>query len=148
MRPGERLAAAVVLSIVLLVGGTTGAAAYAWHHAGSVSIAIHESRPGGCDVDVELPAALINAAIALFPLPSDVELDTRLHELSPALRELAVKLAALPDAVLVDARDAQSTVRVEKSGAALRIKVVSPQERIEVTVPVASVCQLMRKLEV
>jgi len=53
----------------------------------------------------------------------------------------------VPDVVLVDVKSDRGTVRVEKSGPDLVIRVVSPGERVEIAVPVESVRRLMRKLE-
>jgi hypothetical protein len=147
MRSGERLALAMILGLCVLVGGTAGATAYAWHRAGSVRIAIHETAPGGNDFAMELPGLLVNAAIALCPVPSDAELNARRVDLTPVLRAVASHLATLPDAVLVDASGDGGTVRIEKSGADLLIRVVSQDERVEISVPVESVRKLMHKLE-
>jgi hypothetical protein len=146
MKPGERLALAIVLGFVLLVGGTTGAAAYAWHRGGSVRIAIHESGPAGSDVSLSVPGVLVNTAIALCPVPDDAQLNTRLREISPALGEVASRLATLPDAVLVDIKSEDETLQVEKLGSELLIRVNAPNERVEVAVPIASVRKLMEKL--
>ena len=100
---GERLALAVILGLGVVACGTAGAAAYAWQRAGNVRIAIHENRPGGDDLSLSLPGLLVNAAIALCPVPADAEFHARLHDMAPALREVAMRLDAMPDAVLVDA---------------------------------------------
>jgi hypothetical protein len=147
MRPGERLALAVVLGLGVVAFGTAGAAAYAWQRAGTVRIAIHETRPGGDDLSLRLPGLLVNAAIALCPVPADTELNARLHDVAPALRAVAQRLDAMPDAVLVDAVSDDGTVRVEKSGQELVIRVVCPRERVEITLPLGSVRQLLTKLE-
>jgi hypothetical protein len=147
MRSGERLALSIVLGLGILAFGTAGATAYAWHRAGSVRIAVRETGQGGQDFSLQLPGLLVDAAIALCPLPADAEFNARLTELSPALRAVASRLATLPDVVLVDARSERGRVRVEKSGPDLVILVVSPIERVEVSVPLESVRLLMRKLE-
>lgn len=147
MRSGTRLALAISLGLVVLVGGSTGAAAYAWHRAGSVRISVHEAGRSGSDLKVTLPALLVNTAIAVCPVPNDLKFNARLHELSPALRAVAARLETLPDVVLVDVKDHDGTVRVEKSGGELLIRVVSREDRIDIAVPVDSVRQLMEKLE-
>jgi hypothetical protein len=147
MKSGERLALAVILGLCLLVGGTAGATAYAWHRAGSVRIAVHENGPGGNDFSMRLPGLLVNTAIAFCPVPEDAELNERLVEIAPVLREVAGRLATLPDAVLVDVKGEGGTVRIEKLGPDLVVRVVSPTERVEIAVPVESVRRLMRKLE-
>jgi hypothetical protein len=148
MRSRTRLAVAIALGLLVLVGGSTGAAAYAWHRAGSVRIAIHEAGPSGSDLSLTLPALLVNTAIAVCPVPKDVALNARLHELSPALRAVAARLETLPDVVLVDVKSHDGIVRVEKSGGELLIRVVSREDRIDIAVPVESVRQLMQKFEV
>jgi hypothetical protein len=147
VKSGERLAAAIVLSLVILIGGSTGAAAYVWHRAGNVRIAIHESGPGGTDISVSLPGVLVNGAIAIFPLPQDAELNARLQEVTPVLRAVASRLSTLPDVVFVDVRDRGETVRVEKLGSELLVRIVNANDRIEIAVPIESVRRLMRRLE-
>lgn len=147
MRSGERLALAIILGLAILVGGTAGATAYAWHRAGSFHLAVHETGPDGNDFSITLPGLFVNAAIALLPIPADDELNARLAEITPALRAVASQLASMPDAVIVDAKDADGTVRIEKSGGNLLIRVSSEGERVEVAFPIESVRRLMRKLE-
>ena len=147
MRSGERLALAVILGLGVLACGTAGAAAYAWKRAGNVRIAIHENRPGGDDLSLTLPGLLVNAAIALCPVPADAELHARLVDMAPALREVASRLDTMQDVVFVDVANDGSTVRIEKSGMDLVIRVVCPEERVEVAVPIGSVRQLLRRLE-
>ncbi len=147
MRSGERLALAVILGLGVVACGTAGAAAYAWQRAGSVRIAIHETKPGGDDLTLRLPGLLVNAAIALCPVPADAEFNARLHDVAPALRAVALRLDTIPDAVLVDVTGDGGTVRVEKSGQDLLIRVVSSDERVEIAVPLGSVRRLLTKLE-
>jgi len=148
MKPGERLALAVVLGLCVLVGGTAGATAYAWQRAGSVRIAIQESGPDGDALALRLPGLLVNAAIALCPIPADADLNARLIVLAPVLRDVASRLATLPDVVFVDVKDEGGTVRVEEVGHDLVIRVVSPVERVEVAVPLDSVRRLLKRLDV
>ena len=147
MRSGERLSLAILLGLGVLVGGTAGATVYAWHRAGNVRIAIHETGPGGSDFSMRLPGLLVNTAIMLCPVPTDAEARAHLVEIAPALRAIAARLNTLPDAVLVDLKHEGSTVRIEKSGDDLLIRVVSAEERVEIAVPVESVRRLMKKLE-
>jgi hypothetical protein len=147
MKSGERLALAIVLTLGVVVGGTSAAAAYAWRRAGNVRIAIHESGPSGQDLSLSLPGLLVDSAIALCPMPGDPAVKARLKELGPALGAVASRLSTLPDVVLVDVRDDGGTIRVEKSGSDLIIRVVSREDRVEVAVPLESVRKLMQKFE-
>jgi len=147
MKSGERLALAVILGLGVVACGTAGAAAYAWQRAGSVRIAIHETRPGGDELSLRLPGLLLNAAIALCPIPADAEFNARLHDVAPALRAVASQLDTIPDVVFVDVTSEGSTVRVEKSGPDLVIRVASAEESVEIAVPLGSVRRLLTKLE-
>ena len=147
MSRGERLAFAIVLTIGVLVTGTAGAAAYAWHRSGSVRLAVHEPGDDGLDLALTLPGAIVNAAIELCPLPTDLALDPRLDALLPALRATADRLADLPDAVLVDVRDDGEHVRVEKVGREIVVSVHARDGRFEVALPVESLRRIVTKLE-
>ncbi len=147
MRSTERLSLSIILGICVLLGGTAGATAYAWHRAGSVRIEVHELGPGGSDVSVQLPGLLVNAAIALCPVPTDPKLREHLVKIEPMLRAVASRLQTLPDAVLIDVENDGGTVRIEKSGTDLVIRVVSHVERVEIVIPVNSIRRLMEKLE-
>jgi hypothetical protein len=147
MRSSERLSLAIILGLCVLVGGTAGATAYAWHRAGSVRIAIHETGPGGTDLTMRLPGLLVNTAIALCPIPSDPKFRARLVEFEPMLSAVASRLETLPDAVLVDVKNGEGAVKIEKLGAELLIHVLSDVESVEIAIPVDSLRLLMEKLE-
>ena len=147
MKSSERLSLAIILGLCVLLGGTAGATAYAWHRAGSIRIAIHETGPGGSDLSMRLPGLLVNTAIALCPVPTDPKFRARLVDIAPMLRAVAGRLKTLPDAVLVDVKNDEGTVRIEKLGTDLLIRVVSDAERVEIAIPVNSVRLLMEKLE-
>ena len=146
MRSSERLALAILLGLAVLVFGTAGAATYAWHRSGHLRLAVHEAGPNGSDVSLSLPGILVDAAITLCPMPAIDELDEHAQEILPVLREVSEHLAAMPDAVLVDVRDDDETVRIEKLDGELLIRVVSQEERVEIAVPLQSVQRLARKL--
>lgn len=57
------------------------------------------------------------------------------------------RLQTLPDAVLIDVKNDEGTVRIEKLGTELLIRLVSHDERVEIAIPVNSVRRLMEKLE-
>lgn len=147
MRSSDRLSLAILLGLGVLVGGTAGATAFAWHRAGSVRIAIHGAGPGGSEVSMRLPGLLVNTAIALCPVPTDPNFRARLVDIAPMLRAVAGQLDTLPNAILVDVKNDDGTVRIEKSGAELLIRVVSDAERVEIAIPVDSVRLLLEKLE-
>lgn len=147
MRPAERLALAIILGLAVVTCGTAAAAAYTWHHAGSVRFAMHDSRPDGVNLAVSLPGALVNAAIAFCPIPVDFRTDPRWQGMLPALHDVADRLASMPDAVIMDVNDHGDHVRITKTGGELVLRVLSPDERFEIAVPIDSVKRLVARFE-
>lgn len=147
MRPAERLALTILLGLAVLTFGTAGAAVYAWHEGGVVRLAVHDPGTDGLDMNVSLPGALVNAAIALCPVPSDLRRDPRLAGVLPALKIASDKLATMPDAVLVDVHDHGESVRITKSGRELLVHVDSRDERVDLAFPIDSLRRLLTKLD-
>ena len=145
MRSGERLALAIVIVFVLLVGGAAGAATYAWHTAGTIRVEVHASDDNGTDVSLRVPAVLLNVAIALCPTPRALE-DRDAAQALAMLEAVADELVQMPDAVLVDVREPGTSVRVEKTDGRLLIRVRDPGERVDIEVPIGSVKMLAAKL--
>jgi len=141
------LALAIVVGLAVLVGGTAGAAAYSWNHAGNVRLAVHESGPDGMHMAISLPAVLVNTAIALCPVPADLRIDPRWEDMIPALRSAAESLSDMPDVVFVDVHDGDEHVRIAKSGRELVISVNTPDERFELALPIESLRRIAAKLE-
>jgi hypothetical protein len=150
MTRGERLAASILLGAAVVASGTACAAAYAWHHAGTFRIAVQDDGPDGTNFSMTLPGALVDAAIAAFPVPNHLDLDGEdavFRDLVPALHAVRAQLDDLPDAVLVDIRDGAETVRVAKHDDTIQIRVASPGERVAIDLPIRSLCHALSKLE-
>lgn len=145
MRSGERLALAIVIVLVVFVGGAAGAATYAWHAAGTIRVEVHASDDHGTDVSLRVPAVLLNAAIALCPTPRALE-DRDAAQAFAMLEAVADELVEMPDAVLVDVREPGTSVRVEKTDGRLLVRVRDRRERVDVEVPISSVKMLAAKL--
>ena len=145
MRPGERLAFAIVVTLFVVVGTAAGAATYAWQQAGTVRVAVHESGPDGSHVSLSVPGILLNAAIAFCPTP-DLVHDADTASALAVLEAVADELVSMPDAVLVDVREPGTTVRIEKANGRLLVRVRQPGERVDIEVPIGSVKMLAAKL--
>lgn len=142
----ERIALAIVLALAVAGCATVATAAYAWHRAGTVRIDVHEAGSAGSDVSVRVPGAIVNAAIALLPEPRIVEFDTQFAEFAPALLAISEHLEKMPDAVLVDVREGGESVRVERAGSEIVVRVSSGDERVEIAIPIRSARKALEKL--
>jgi len=140
-----RLIVAVVLS--LGVGGVSAAAvvAAAVYHAGTIDVEIDQS--GGEHVSIAVPSSLVNAAVKL--LPDRVYADAA-SEVAPywdACRAAVREIQRAPDGVLVQVDGPDLNVLVAKHDGRLRIDVVDARDRVQVSVPLATVRQIVEELE-
>ena len=144
MTRGTRLLLAVVIGGVVLGLATLAATAAAVYHGGSVSVEIEED---GNHFQVQLPAGLVRAAIAMAP---DSALQEAAQELEPWLPALDAgwrELEDAPDFVLFELVSDDETVLIEKTGSKLLVIVGSPQAQVRVGVPLGTVGSLLHKLD-
>jgi hypothetical protein len=134
----------IVIGGTVLVLATLGAMAAAVYHAGTVAVEIEED---GNEIRLSLPAGLLHAAVVLLP---DSALDEAASELAPWVPAMEAGWSAFvdaPDFVLLEARSADESVQVVKSGSRLEISVDAPDTRVRVALPIGAVGTLLHKLE-
>jgi hypothetical protein len=134
----------IVIGGTVLVLATLGAMAAAVYRAGTVAVEIEEN---GHQIRLGLPAGLLHAGVVLLP---DSALDEAASELAPFVPALEAgwrEFVDAPDFVLLEARSVDESVLVVKSGSRLEISVDSPDARVRVGVPLATVGALLHKLE-
>jgi hypothetical protein len=140
-----RLAVAIALSIV--VGGAAAAAALVGsvYHAGTIEVEIDEA--GGDHVSVVVPSSLVNLAVRLLPDRVACEAAAEIAPYWDGARAAARELARAPDGVYVQVDGPDVNVLVAKDHGRLRIDVVEEEDRVHVSVPLATVLQVVEKLE-
>ena len=144
MTRGTRLLLAVVIGGVVLTLATLGAAAAAVYHGGTVVVEIEEQ---GNHFQVQLPAGLVRAAIALAPASALEEVAEELEPWIPALDAGWREFRDAPDFVLLEVVSGDESVRVEKTGSKLLVIVDSPDAQVRVGVPLGTVGSLLHKLD-
>jgi len=144
MTRGTRLLLAVVIGGVVLGLATLAATAAAVYHGGTVAVDIEED---GNHFQLQLPAGLIGAAIALAPDSAVQEAADELEPWIPALDAGWHELGDAPDFVLLELVTDDENVRIEKSGSKLLVIVDSPEAQIRVGVPLGTVGSLLHKLD-
>jgi hypothetical protein len=98
---------------------------------------------------MRLPGALLDAAIAILPVPERLGpagARSALAELGPLCGALSEEIGRMPNAVLVDVRDRRERVTISKVGEEIRIRVASQAERVEIDLPVGSFRRALEKL--
>jgi len=106
---------------------------------GVVTVKLNETKAGGTNLYVPVPAGLLYLGLDLLPL-----LD-RNHEMARARREMGTMGPALaaamqsledcPDAVLVDIQDRGETVRIVKHGRTIEIRVHDHDGDVNISLP-------------
>ncbi len=114
---------------------------------GFVHVSVEESRKGGENVHLILPAQLGPLAAHLVPLDNLRNAERELRTALPALHITALDLAKLPDTLLVEVRDHEDHVRIFKAGAGLDIDSESPDEHVHVWVPLRAIYDTADALE-
>jgi len=140
-----RLVVAVVLSLV--VGGVSAAAvvAAAVYHAGTIDIEIDQA--GGEHLSIAVPSSLVNAAVKLLPDRVTLEAASEIAPYWDACRAAVREIDRAPDGVFVQIGGPDLDVLVAKQDGRLRIDVVDAQDRVHVSVPLATVLHIVEELE-
>jgi len=118
--------------------------------SGLVTVKVHEQKPGGTNVYVPVPAGLIYLGMDLLPLID------RNHGMDKARRQMGawapVAAAAMqsqedcPDAVLVDVKDHNETVKIVKVGRSIEIQVHDNGEDVHISLPAHLFGRVARQL--
>jgi hypothetical protein len=140
-----------ILAIVLLIGmltlSTIGMATATVYRHGSIRIQVQSVQSGGDNINLVVPAALVEAVLAIAPLgmlrdeiPSD-----QIRPFLPAIQELANQIEVLPDAVFVKVTGPGEKVLIEKRDGLFIIDVQDRHETVRISIPVHTVASVMRK---
>ncbi|MFZ0820659.1 MAG: hypothetical protein WAM91_11365 [Candidatus Acidiferrales bacterium] len=114
---------------------------------GFVHVRVEESREGGKNVHLILPAELGPLAAHLVPLGHLRNAERDFRAALPALHITAAELAKLPDTLLVEVMDQKDHVRIAKVGDGLDIDSESPEEHVHVWVPLRAIYDTADALE-
>jgi hypothetical protein len=148
MTTGARVLLIVVGGVVLLAFASVAMAAAAIYGSGTIAVDVRDGA--GTDVSVHVPAALANVALGLVP-DSLVEEALRdappeVEPILPAVRDAWRELEESRDFVLVQVVDGDDSLRVEKRGKQLVVRVEFDDGDVHVTVPLKTVRKLVRKV--
>ena len=131
------------LAIALTTAGTAGALVY---NAGAIRVHVRQAGEGGENIDLIIPAAIVPLALAFVPDEHLREVSAQLREALPILRAAGPALMDAPDFVLVEVRERDEHVLVEKRGGSLHVKVTSPEENVDVSFPISVVISAANRI--
>ena len=148
MRVMDRILAAIgVVALVVLAAGA-GTAAWLRHAYGTVEIEVHSTGPGGDDVSIKLPGALVRIAAEFIPAEARRETAREISTWLPVARAALSELSRCPDARLVDVKSRGESVRISKRGKLLLAEITSPGESVRVSLPLNAAQAVLDHLEV
>jgi hypothetical protein len=107
--------------------------------SGLVTVKVNETKPGGTNLYVPVPAGLVYLGLDLLPLLDHHHGMARAHEemgaWAPAVQAFAQSLEDCPDAVLVDIQQRNETVKIVKVGRTIEIRVHGDDGDVHVSLP-------------
>ncbi len=112
-----------------LVGGA------ALSSEGFIHVRVHETQPGGTNITLIVPAALVPVALRFAPRQHLAEASRDLQQYLPVIDAAIPALEECPDGILVEVLDPGEHVVVAKSGGSVVIDVNDPGETVHVSVP-------------
>lgn len=119
-------------------------------HTGLVTVKVHESGPDGTQLYLPVPAILVHAGMSVLPaiVDEDIweEVRTDLGEWAPVAAEALRAVEDAPDAVLVDIENARESVRIEKNGRTLEIRVRDGKDSFEISLPASLLGRVAREI--
>ena len=114
---------------VALVGGA------AVSSQGFLHVKVHEKRPGGTNINLAVPAALVPATLRFVPNHHLAEAAENLRPYLPIIDKAIPALEDCPDGVMVEVVDATDHVLIAKRGRSIVVDVTDTEDTVHVSVP-------------
>ena len=131
------------LGLALATVGTAGAMVYS---AGAIRVHVQEKRPGGENINIVIPAAIVPVVLAFVPDKHLQRAAVEIREVLPIIQAAAGALSRTPDFILVEVIERNEHVLVEKIGGTFRVRVDSDDEHVDVSFPISMVLSVANRL--
>jgi hypothetical protein len=141
----RRILVAIAAACIVLVLAAGVAADVYLRHAGMVVIQVEEER--GDRVNIRMPAALLEITSWFIPHCLVGQASLRSGPWSPAVLPALDQLDEMPDCVLVDVSGPGEKVRIETKHGRLLLRVLSPGEKVNISIPIRSASRILRRIE-
>jgi len=102
---------------------------------GFIHVTVHEKQPGGDNITLIVPAAVVPVALHFVSRQHLADASENLWQYLPAIDAAVPVLEECPDGVLVEVVDPGEHVLITKSGSSVIIDVNDPGETVHVSVP-------------
>ena len=141
MRPQGRALFAILFGLPILVALPIALIGSKFLAAGTVEVHVVEKGAGGGTVDVRVPASFVPLAVGLGTACrfEGCRFDEPTKEALQIADAVIGAMAGAPDGVLVDIRNRDEVVKIEKVEGALRVHVDTAEELVRASVPLGAV---------
>ena len=114
---------------------------------GFVHVGIDEFAPDGTHLHLIVPAVLAPLAATCIPERHLHEVREQAGPYLPLVREAIYELSKLPDSEFVEVKSGDEHVRVAKAGGGIKVEVHSPEENVDVWVPLRAAYDTVWELQ-
>lgn len=150
MKKATKVLLVLAASFGLILMGSGFLLAASIVQTGLVTVKVHESGPDGTHLYLPVPAILVHAGLTVLPalVEDDVWEDVRcdLGEWAPVAAEALRSVEDAPDAVLVEVENERESVRIEKVGRSLEIRVRDGKDSFEISLPASLLGRVAREI--
>ena len=115
--------------------GTVVVAGAALSSEGFIHVKVHEKQPGGDNINLIVPAAIVPVALHFVPRQNFARASSDLKEALPIIDAAIPVLQECPDGVLVEVLDPGEHVLVAKSGSSIVVDVNDHDDVVHVSMP-------------
>src|SRR5215470_13879143 len=119
--------------------GTAVVAGAAISSEGFIHVRVHEKHPGGTNLTLIVPAAVVPVALHFVPKKDLDHAPDNLQQALPIIDAAIPELQRCKDGVLVEVIDPGEHVLISKSGGSIVIDVNDHDETVHVSVPLSAV---------
>jgi hypothetical protein len=120
------------------VMGTALVAGAALSSEGFIHVKVQERQPGGTNINLVVPAALVPATLSLVPGNDLADASEEIRPYLPIIDAAIPALEESPDGVIVEVIDAQDHVVVAKTGGSMVVDVRDAADTVHVSVPLGA----------
>lgn len=106
---------------------------------GFIHVKVHEKRPGGDNIRLIVPAAIVPVALHFVPKRDLDEAPADLQQLLPIIDAAVPELEKCSDGVLVEVVDPGEHVLISKSAGSVIIDVNDRDDNVHVSVPLRTI---------
>lgn len=132
--------------IVLGMAGTALAGAGLLCSEGLVQVNVRETQPESHHVYVVAPAMLMPIAMRLVPRNDLTDASRQIQPYMPVIRAAMDGLRDIDDVTLVEVKDLNENVRVDKRGGNVVVDVKDENDTVHVSVPIRAISSTLEQL--